>query len=102
MFQHLQLSALHAALNCLPADGNFRARIIRRPGQTGNNVDIPSDKPFEFLKRLSTAIYQMHDKTADYEDVKSFGGFLWSIFAGIDSVNGYRKHDIIQEMIDAI
>src|SRR5262245_41135453 len=30
-----------------------------------NSVDIPSEKPFEFLKRLSTAIYSMQDKTLD-------------------------------------
>lgn len=67
-----------------------------------NNVDIPSDEPFEFLKRLSTAIYGTRDKTLGYDDVKSFGGFLWSVFAGFDFVTGYRKRDIIQQMIDAI
>ena len=67
-----------------------------------NNVDIPSEKPFEFLTRLSTAIYSMQDKTLDYDDTKSFGGFLWQIFAGFDLISGYRERDIIQEMIDAI
>jgi hypothetical protein len=67
-----------------------------------NNVDIPSDAPFEFLKRLSTAIYAMRDKTLGYDDVKSLDGFLWSIFAGFDNVTGYHKRDVIQQMIDAI
>ena len=67
-----------------------------------NNVDIPSEKPFEFLKRLSVAVYSMQDKTLDYDDTKSFGRFLWEVFAGFDFITGYRERDIIQEMIDAI
>ena len=67
-----------------------------------NNVDIPSDEPFVFLKRFSTAIYSAHDTTLEYDDVKSFAGFLWEIFAGFNFATGYRKRDIIQEMIDAI
>jgi hypothetical protein len=67
-----------------------------------NNVDIPSEKPFEFLKRLSAAIYTMRDKTIDYDDIKSLGGFLWQVFAGFDFITGYQKRDIIQDMINAI
>jgi hypothetical protein len=67
-----------------------------------NNVDISSDKPFGFLKRLSTAIYSMQDKTLGYDDTKSLGNFLWSLFAGFDFITGYRERDIIQDMIDAI
>jgi hypothetical protein len=67
-----------------------------------NNVDISSEEPFEFLKRLSAAIYSMQNKTLGYDDTKFLGGFLWSVFAGFDFVTGYRKRDIIQEMIDAI
>lgn len=67
-----------------------------------NNVDISSDEPFEFLKRLSTAIYSMQDKTTDHDDTKSLGGFLWGLFAGFDIITGYRERDIIQEMIEAI
>ena len=67
-----------------------------------NNADIPSDEPFEFLKRLSAAIYLARDTTLEYDDVKSFARFLWEIFAGFNFVTGYRERDIIQEMIDAI
>ncbi len=63
---------------------------------------FPSDEPFEFLKRLSTAIYFMQDKTTDYDDTKSLGGFLWRLFANFDIITGYRERDIIQEMIEAI
>jgi hypothetical protein len=67
-----------------------------------NNVDIPSDEPFEFLKRLSTAIYSIRDATLEYDDVKQFSRFLWEMFAGFSFVSGYRERDVIQEMIDSI
>ena len=67
-----------------------------------NNVDIPSDEPFEFLKRLSAAIYSIRDTSLEYNDTKSFARFLWEIFAGFSFATGYRERDIIQEMIDAI
>jgi hypothetical protein len=44
----------------------------------------------------------MQDKTLGYDDTKSLGNFLWSLFAGFDFITGYRERDIIQDMIDAI
>jgi hypothetical protein len=67
-----------------------------------NNIDIPSDEPLKFLKRLSTAIYLNRDATLGYDDVKRFSGFLWIIFAGWNPVSGYRERDVIQNMIEAI
>ncbi len=67
-----------------------------------NNIDIPDDRPFEFLKRLSAAILSMRNTTLGYDETKQFSNFLWSVFAGWDVVSGYRDRDIIQEMIEAI
>jgi hypothetical protein len=67
-----------------------------------NNTDIPKDKPFEFLKRLSAAIYAMKDVTLGYDESKPLARFLWSVFAGWDQITGYRKEDIVKKMIDAI
>jgi hypothetical protein len=67
-----------------------------------NNTDIPRDEPFQFLKRLSTVIYSKKGVTLDYNELKSFGRFLWEIFSGWDWISGYRKEDIIQRMIDDI
>ena len=61
-----------------------------------NNTDIPKDEPFEFMKRLSNAIYSMKDVTLGYDEIKPLARFLWSVFAG------YRKEDIVKKMIDAI
>jgi len=65
-----------------------------------NNTEIPKDEPFEFLKRLSAAIYSMKDVTLRYDE--SLADLLWSIFAGWDFITGSRKQDIIKKMIDAI
>jgi len=67
-----------------------------------NNVDIPSDEPFEFMKRLSAAIVAMKKTTDGYDDKDRFTGFLWSVFAGWSNVTGYSKSDVIKDMIKAI
>jgi hypothetical protein len=67
-----------------------------------NNTDIPKDRPFEFLKRLSAAIHSMRSVTIGYDEIKPLSLFLWDVFAGWDFLKGYRKGDIIQEMIDEI
>jgi hypothetical protein len=67
-----------------------------------NNTDIPKDELFEFLKRLSAAIYSMKDVTLGYDETKPLARFLWNVFAGWDLITGYRKEDIIKKIIDAI
>lgn len=67
-----------------------------------NNVDIPGEAPFAFLKRLERIIYSRSDVTNDYDDKKSFLRFLWEVFAGWDFASGYQERDIIEDMIDAI
>jgi hypothetical protein len=67
-----------------------------------NNVDIPNDETFEFLKRLSAIIYSMKDVTLGYDETKPLARFLWSVFAGWNLITGYREEDIVQKTIDAI
>jgi hypothetical protein len=69
-----------------------------------NNTDIPKDEPFDFLKRLSAAMYSMKSVTvdSDSDEIKPVARFLWEIFAGWDWLTGYRKEDIIKKMIDEI
>jgi hypothetical protein len=67
-----------------------------------NNVDIPGDDNFAFLKRFSAAIYLMRSTTLGYDDKKKFGDFLWQLFAGWDWITGYWERDIVQHMIDTI
>ena len=65
-------------------------------------TDIPSDEPFEFLKRLSAAIRSLRGTTLDYDETKPLERFIWEVFAGWDWIAGYRKRDIVQEMIDSM
>jgi hypothetical protein len=67
-----------------------------------NSIDVPSDRPLRFLRRLSAAIYTYRDSSLEYDDVKRFAGFLWELFAGFNMIDGYKEQNIIQEMIDAI
>lgn len=66
-----------------------------------NNVDIPGEDAFAFLKRLNRAIYSMNGVSSEYDDKKSFLRFLWEIFTGFSFV-GYQDRDIIEDMIKAI
>jgi hypothetical protein len=67
-----------------------------------NNTDIPKDGAFEYLKRLSAAMYSMKTVTPDYDEIGPLAGFLWDVFVAWDSVKGYRKEDVIKKMIDEI
>lgn len=67
-----------------------------------NNTDIPKDKPFEFLKRLSAIIFSMKNVKIGYDETKPLDRFLWDVFAGFDLITGYRNEDIIKNMISAI
>lgn len=67
-----------------------------------NNVDIPGEAPFAFLKRFDRAIYLKIDSTSKYEDKEVLLKFLWEVFAGWSFATGYQERDIIQDMIDAI
>lgn len=67
-----------------------------------HNTDIENEEALEFLKRLSRAIVMQRNATTDYDSMKSFLGFFWSLFAGWDWVEGYSTRDIVQEMIEAI
>jgi hypothetical protein len=66
------------------------------------STDIPDDEAFEFLKRLSAAIRSLRDTTLGYDETKPFARFLWEVFAGWDWITGYRKADIIKQMIESI
>ncbi|MBI9109641.1 hypothetical protein [Maridesulfovibrio ferrireducens] len=67
-----------------------------------NNVDIENEKVFTFFKTLSQQVYRLKNTTNDYDEIKSLGRFLYEVFAGFSFIDGYRKEDIIQSMIDSI
>jgi hypothetical protein len=65
-------------------------------------VEIDDKRVLEFLKRLSATILKMRKTTRDYDSMKSFGNFMWEIFAGWSFVTGYQKRDFFEDMIRAI
>jgi len=67
-----------------------------------NSIDVHDDRVFTFLNRLSHAIYPLKDIEPEYDDIKHIAGFLWEMFSGWSFVEGYRKTDIVQAMIDRI
>jgi hypothetical protein len=67
-----------------------------------NNVDVPPDEPFEFLKLLSAAIYCVHEATPENDDIKQFSIFLWELLAGFNFKTGHAENDVFQKMIDSI
>jgi len=66
------------------------------------NTDVSDEEALEFFKRFSRIIYAHKHVTPDYDDVKAFCGFMWSLFAGWNFVTGYQERDIVEEMIEAI
>lgn len=67
-----------------------------------NNVNIKDPEVFSFFKRLSQAVYKLKNITMEYDDVKQLSQFLWELFAGWSFVDGYRKEDIVDVMIEKI
>ena len=68
-----------------------------------SSIDIPDEKPFEFLKRSSSLIAKMRDTSLDdYDGMKIFFRFLWEVFSGWSFITGYREDDVVEEMIKAI
>lgn len=65
-------------------------------------VDIDDKEVLEFMKRFSASIVRYRDTTLEYESMKSFGNFMWEIFAGFSMVTGYMKRDFFEDMIKAI
>ena len=67
-----------------------------------NNIDIHDDEVFNFLNDLSQIIHRMESTKPEYDDIKSFSRFLWEMFSGWSFIDGYKKSDIIANMIKRI
>ena len=67
-----------------------------------SNVYINDENVFSFFKRLSQSVYKMRNMTLEYSDLKSLTSFLWQIFAGWSSIDGYRDEEIVKVMIEKI
>ena len=66
-----------------------------------NNINIDDRNVFGFFKGLLQTVYRLKNITPN-EDVKQLSQFLWQLFAGWSSAEGYREYDIVEEMIKGI
>ncbi len=67
-----------------------------------NNVKIKDENIFQFLKRLSQAVYRSQGSSIDHEESKVIFQLLWSIFTGWSFVEGYSEEDIFEKMVNEI
>lgn len=68
-----------------------------------NNIDIENENAHAFFKRLITHLYKLKNCTIYTGDhVKYLGNFIWEILAWWSFIDGQRKSDIVQDMIDSI
>ncbi len=65
-------------------------------------VDIADKEVLEFMKRFSANIIRYRRTRLDDDSMKSFGNFIYEIFAGFSLVTGYMKRDYFQTMISDI
>ncbi|MCQ6261285.1 hypothetical protein MLD55_05010 [Alcanivorax sp. MM125-6] len=64
-----------------------------------NAVYLGDYEVFNFLNRFSQAIHRYELTQPEYDDIKSFCGFLWSVFTGWNFVDGYGNRDYIEKML---
>jgi len=67
-----------------------------------NNSEIHNKEVFNFLRRLSDAIYDL--KNINYNDdiAKQLEVFVWPFFSGWNFVDGYKDENPIDQMINKI
>jgi hypothetical protein len=65
-------------------------------------VDIDDREVLEFMKRFSANIIRYRNVRLDDDSMKSFGSFMYEIFAGFSLVEGYMKRDYFKDMINDI
>lgn len=67
-----------------------------------NTVYLGDSEAFNFLNRLSQAIHRYELTQPEYDDIKSFCGFLWSLFTGWNFVDGYENREYIEKMLEKV
>ena len=67
-----------------------------------NTIYLFDSEVFDFLNRLSQTIHRYERTEQEYDDIKSFMGFLWSVFTGWSWVDGYKNADYLEKMISRI
>jgi len=64
--------------------------------------DIEDQQQFELIKRLEFFLLSLQEARPGYDESKELCRFIWDIFAGWDSINGYVGYDRIERLIEDI
>ena len=67
-----------------------------------SSIDIEDDEIFEFMKRLSEVSFRMSRVKSDYDDQKSWGRFLWSLYSDFDPIVGKVPFDRNMRMLQQL
>jgi hypothetical protein len=67
-----------------------------------DSIEIEDEELFLFMKRLSRISQIMSKKSSDYDDVKTWGRFLWGIYANWDAVVGHLNGDQNLKMFERL
>ena len=64
-----------------------------------NTIYLGDSEVFNFLNKLSQAIHRYELTQPEYDEIKSFCRFLWSVFTGFNLLDGYENRDYIEKML---
>lgn len=65
-------------------------------------IDIEDIGLTAYLKNLSVVILEMNQLSADYDDQKTWGNFLWNLFTFFDWEKSYLSEDPVLTMFEKI
>lgn len=68
-----------------------------------NSIELHDAWVFNFLKRLSKAVYSLkREYESNAYDISYLGHFFWDLFAGWSFVEGYEQEDIFDLLMERI
>lgn len=67
-----------------------------------NTIYLFDSEVFDFLNRLSQIIHRYERTEQEYDSIKSFMGFLWTIFTGWNWADGYKNAEYLEKMISRV
>jgi hypothetical protein len=65
-------------------------------------LDVRDPEVYNFLKRVSEALYRAKNWSSDYDGTKQVLGFFWHVLAGWSFVSGYSEREYIADMIEEL
>ena len=67
-----------------------------------HNYTIDDNHLFDFFKRLEVILLALRQSSPGYDESKPLCRFVYEMFSGFNSIEGYRGYDVIEQMIDDI